>query len=173
MRNNDKTKHVRDVSAGRDTLRTRRPFKVNREEQRRFIRLEISSPMSLKKIKDIEGNYWPQGDWHVIHGMILNISGGGVLVDLDQAVDEGDVVSMHFTLQEVESLDNVLGLVKRADIEPEGCLAGIEFMSEEFLMDHLSQAEMDLLGGEHTNFDRSVREVLERYVHQETAASGA
>lgn len=172
MRVNEKTRHVRDVTAGPDTIRVRRPFKVVREEQRRFIRLEISTPMSLKKIKDVEGNYWPQSDWHVINGMILNISAGGVLVDLDQAVDAGDVVSMHFILQEVEGLDRVLGLVKRSDIEPEGCLAGIEFISKEHLADQFSQAEMDLLGKGYTNFDTSVREILNRYVDREAASPG-
>jgi hypothetical protein len=168
MKTSDKTKHIHDVEAESTGVRARRPFKVEDQEQRRFIRLEISSPMSLQKIKDGVGNYWPQGDWHVINGMILNISAGGILVDLDQAVDEGDVVSMNFTLQEVEGIDNVLGLVKRADIEPEGCVAGIEFISREVLLDYFSQAEMDLLAETHTNFDNSVREVLNRYISRES-----
>jgi hypothetical protein len=167
MKTNAKTKHVRDVAAKPVSVKVRRPFKISQEEKRRFIRLEISTPMSLKKIKDVDGSYWPEGDWHTIHGMILNISAGGVLVDLDQAVNEGDIVSMHFTLQNVEGLDNVLGLVKRADIEPEGCLAGIEFITVEFLTDHFSQAEMDLLGNTYQNFDHSVREVLNKYVYAE------
>ena len=172
MRVNDKTKHIRDITAEPEAVKARRPFKIAREEQRRFIRLEIASPMSLKKIKDAEGHYWPQGDWHEVHGMILNISAGGVLVDLDQAVDEGDVVSMHFTLQEVEGLGNILGIVKRTDITPEGCLTGIEFITRERLEDQFSAAEMELLGEDHTNFDASVRQVLDRYVYRETNAGG-
>jgi hypothetical protein len=155
---------VRDIDADHKVGRLRRPFKVQQEEHRRFIRLEIASPMSLQKIKDGEGHYWPEADWHVINGMILNISGGGVLVDLDQAVEEGDLVSMRFTLQDVEGLDNVLGLVKRVDIEAGGCLAGIEFISAENLMDLLSQAEFNLLSTGYTNFDRSVRDVIDKYV---------
>jgi hypothetical protein len=127
--------------------------------------------MSLKKIRDTAGNYWPEGDWHIIHGTILNISGGGVLVELDQAVDEGDVVSMHFTLQDVEGLDNVLGLIKRVDIEPEGCLVGIEFITREQLIDHFSQAELDLLGEGYTNFDDSIRQLLNRYVYSAAEAA--
>jgi hypothetical protein len=170
MKNSDKTKHIREIPAEVTNIHARHPFRVEKQEQRRFIRLEISSPMSLKKVKDGVGNYWPHGDWHVINGMILNISAGGVLVDLDQAVEAGDVVSMHFTLQEVECIDNVLGLVKRAEIEPEGCVAGIEFISKDILLDHFSKAEMDLLDEHHTNFDRSVRQVLNRYVSEGTAA---
>ena len=172
MKANEKVRHIHDVKADQETVTARRPFKVSKENRRQFIRLEISSPMSLKKVKDVGGNYWPEGDWHVISGMILNISASGVLVDLDQAVDAGDVVSMHFTLQEVEGLDNVLGIVKRSECEPDGCLAGIEFVSAEHLMDNFSKAEMELLGDNHTNFNASVRDVLERYVDRETAASG-
>jgi hypothetical protein len=168
MKTDSKTKHIKDVTAERVAYQARRPFKIAQEEKRRFIRLEIASPMSLKRIKDREGHYWAQGDWQVIQGLILNVSAGGILVDLDQAIEEGDVVSMNFTLQEVEGLDNILGLVKRVDIDTDGCLAGIEFVSREHLVDHFSQAEMELLGSEYTNFDSSVRQVLNRYVYQET-----
>ena len=171
MKANQKTKHVQDVSV--DTVvQVRKPFRIEAEDKRRFIRLVISSPMTLKKIRDTGGNYWPEGDWHVINGTILNISAGGVLVELDQAVNEGDVVSMHFTIQDVEGLDNVLGLIKRADIDPEGCLAGIEFISREQLADHFSQPELELLSDGYINFDDSIRRVLNRYVHV-TAANAA
>ncbi len=172
MKTDRKTKHIKEVTTDSVTYAARRPFKVCQEEKRRFIRLEIASPMSLKRIKDREGHYWAEGDWQMIQGLILNISAGGVLVDLDQAIEEGDVVSMHFTMQEVEGLENVLGLVKRVDIDTDGCMAGIEFVSREHLADHFSQAEMDLLGTEFTNFDASVRQVLNRYVYQESGSEG-
>jgi hypothetical protein len=171
MKTSEKTRHVQDVTVEADTLKARRPFKMTRDNKRRFIRLEISSPMSLKKLKDVEGGFWPEGDWHIIDGMILNISASGVLVDLNQAVDEGDVVSMHFTIQDVEGLDNVLGLVKRSDCSPDGCMAGIEFIAQDRLMDQFSQAELDLMGDDHTNFSSSVRQVLERYVERQNSAS--
>jgi hypothetical protein len=173
MKTDRKTRHVREVAAERTVVRARRPFKVVEQEKRRFIRLEIAAPMSLRRIKGSDGHYRLQDDSAVIHGLILNLSAGGVLVDLDQALDEGDVVSMHFTLQETECLENVLGLVKRVDIDAEGCLAGIEFVTRELLTDRLSHAEMELLGDEHTNFNNSVRQVLGRYVSRETAATGA
>jgi len=165
MKADQKTKHVQDLPAEAGMVQVRKPFRIEAEDKRRFIRLVISSPMSLQKIRDTGGNYWPEGDWHIINGMILNISAGGVLVELDQAVDEGDVVSMHFTIQDVEGLENVLGMIKRVEIDPEGCLAGIEFISREQLVDHFTQAEMDLLSDGYTNFDDSIRQVLNRYVY--------
>jgi len=170
MKGSDNMKFVRDVPADRINLRAHRPFKVSRENSRRFVRLEISSPMSMKKIKDDSGNYWPEGDWHVINGSILNISAGGILVDLDQQVSAGEVVTMHFTLQEVENLHNVLGLVKRADIEPDCCIAGIEFITRDYLVDHFSQAELELLSENYMNFDESVRHLINRYIYREKVA---
>lgn len=171
MNDSEKVRYVQDVDTGVEQLAVRQPFKLQTQDSRRFVRIEISSPMSLRKIKDAGGNFEPDGDWHTLHGLILNISAGGVLVEVDQPLLEGDVVSMHFTLQEVESIDNVLGLVKRADHDDGTFLAGIQFITREYLEDLFSQAEMDLLPNSLTNFNEGVREVLNKYVFREKMAS--
>ncbi len=165
MKTKEKVKFVRDVETMDMEMAVRKPFRIDRENKRRFIRLEISSPMSMKKIKDAVGNFWPEGDWHVINGTILNISAGGVLVEIDQPVLEGDIVSMHFTLQDVECLNNILGLVKRVDGEEGFFLAGIEFITRDYLVDLFSGGELDLLPRNLSNFNESVREVLNKYVY--------
>ncbi|MDZ4724401.1 MAG: PilZ domain-containing protein [candidate division Zixibacteria bacterium] len=167
MKTNAKTKFVHEVSADQDkqiTTAVRKPFRLEQENTRRFIRLDISSPMSLIKLKDEFGNFRPNGDWHVVNGSILNISVGGVLTELDQSVSTGDIVSMTFTLQEVESLQNVLGVVKRADLEDGVCLAGIQFISRSQLSDILSQAQMDILPKSLVNFNDGVKELLKKYI---------
>jgi hypothetical protein len=164
MKDREKVKFVNEMETSSDGYVARKPFKVERQKTRRFIRLEISSPMDIRKIKDSEGDFSPEGDWHSLHGMILNISAGGVLVELDQPLFEGDVVCMHFILQEVENLDNVLGLVKRTDRADGAFLAGIEFITREYLSDIFSETEMDLLPESMTNFNERVREVLAKYV---------
>ena len=166
-------KFVNDIPAEDTDIQARKPFKIERDNKRRFVRLEISSPMSLKKIRNIGGGFWPDGDWHVIEGYILNISAGGVLVELDQVVNEGDIVCMHFTLQDVEHLDNILGLVKRVDSEPDCYIAGIEFITRDYLIDHFSSAECDMLAPELTNFDESVRHILDKYVVRSATADEA
>jgi hypothetical protein len=173
MNSTQRTKFVREVDTETDELTVKKPFKVERDEKRRFIRLEISSPMSMKRIKDTTGGYWPQGENRVIEGTILNISAGGVLVDLQEMVEEGDVVAMHFTLQEVETLDDVLGLVKRVDPDAEAVTAGIQFITRDYLSDLFSQAEMDLLPKRYGNFDDSVRQVLNRYFEREIVSNDA
>lgn len=167
MDQSEKVKHVRDIPAESEDFDTRKPFKVQQENQRRFVRLEISAPMSMRRVKNNEGGFWPDGEEARIGGVILNISAGGLLVDLDQAIEADDIVSMHFTIQDVEVVDNVLGRVKRADIDSNGCIAGIEFVSVAYLMDHFSQAEMEIITEGHRHFDDSIREVLDRYVKSE------
>ncbi|MBU0983195.1 MAG: PilZ domain-containing protein, partial [candidate division Zixibacteria bacterium] len=126
----------RSAANAADALTGTEPFEVEYEQKRRFVRLEISSPMSMRKVRDSRGNLWPEGDHQVIHGEILNISAGGVLVDLEQALNTGDLVSMHFTLNGVEGLDNVLGSVKRIEPCDDCFVAGIEFVSRDYLLDH-------------------------------------
>ncbi len=148
------------------------PFILERDEQRRFVRLEISTPMQIRKIKDAGGAFWAGGERRVINGLLLNISAGGVLVEVDQPVCEGEIVCLRFTLQDVESLDSVLGLVKRTDDDGEGLLVGIEFVTREYLTDIFSRAEMELLDDKLADFDERVREVLNRYIHRTRTVPG-
>jgi len=166
-----KVKFVHEVSPEPAVYGARKPFRVEQQEQRRFVRLEISSPMTLQRIKDAQGQFTPDGDWHSVNGTILNISAGGVLVETDQPLLSGDVVAMHFIVQDVESLSNVLGMVKRSEQDQQVFLAGIEFITREYLEDVFSQAEMDLLPSSLTNFSEGVREVLNKYVFRERIAN--
>lgn len=168
MKESRNMKFVQDVPTEGTTLKVRKPLKLRQEENRKFIRLVINSSMSVQKIKDQEGHYWPEGDWHIINGVILNISAGGVLVELDQEVNAGEVVSMQFSLQEVTGMENVLGLIKRVDAEPDCFIVGIEFITREKLVDYFSEAELELLSGNHKNFDESLRTVLDKYVYAES-----
>ncbi|HOP05786.1 MAG TPA: PilZ domain-containing protein [candidate division Zixibacteria bacterium] len=136
-------------------------------EKRQFVRIEITSPASLSRIKDIFGNYWPQGDEYRIQGNILNISAGGVLLDLEQPVNEGDIVAMRFLLRDTGTLNGILGLVKRCDTDESGNLAGVQFVTRENLNDILSASEMDLLDEQFDHFDKTVREVVNRFVARE------
>lgn len=169
MKGSRNMKFVQDVPSEGTTLKVRKPLKIRQEDNRRFVRLVINSSMSVQKIKDQEGHYWPEGDWHIINGMILNVSAGGVLVELDQEVGEGEIVSMQFSLQELTGLENVLGLVKRVDEESDCFIAGIEFITREKLVDFFTEAELELLSENHHNFDESVRQVLNKYVYTETS----
>ena len=169
MASREKVKYIQEVPAAETVLTARRPFEIQNENRRKFVRIEISSPMTLRKIRDTGGRLWPEGEWHVINGTILNISDGGVLVDVDQQLQESEIVSLHFIMQDVEPLADVLGQVMRVDQDEEGCLVGIRFITKQSLADRLSQAELDLLPGTLTEFQTCIKGALEKYVYAEDA----
>jgi hypothetical protein len=171
MTQEHKTKFISDLVMDQENVAARKPFKVENENQRRFVRLEISTPMSLQKIRDEDGNFWSEGEWHTIHGMILNISAGGLLVEADQLLGEGEIVVMTFTLQNVEQLDGILGIVKRSEQDEEGCLVGIEFIDRSCLQDRLSQGEMEQLSDKLSTFNEGVRTLISKFIYRENAGS--
>lgn len=173
MATKGKVKFIQEVPTDGSAVAARRPFRVESDNRRRFVRIEIASPVTLNKIRDHEGQFWPQGEWHVINGTILNISAGGILVEIDQQIGEGDVVALHFIMQEVEALNDVLGLVRRVDIDPTGVIAGIAFVTRDEVTDLLSQGQIDMLPETLDDFEHTVRRVLSRYIFEDSAAASA
>ncbi|MEK7775387.1 MAG: PilZ domain-containing protein [Candidatus Zixiibacteriota bacterium] len=169
MKTSTRTRFVSDVESRSEGFTASSPFKVQNDNQRRFVRLEISVPMSLNKIKEYGGSFWPQGNSYTINGTILNLSAGGVLVELDEVLNEGDIVSMRFTIQNEETLDNVIGVVKRSEqLEEPTSLTGIEFISKERLSDLLSSGELKSLPNNLFDFQQSVERVLNKYIRRES-----
>jgi len=142
------------------------PFKVTQDTRRRFVRVEITSPLFLQRIKGADGGFWPEGQGQPITGSILNISMGGVLVDLEDPIKTGDIVILRFNLQGEVILQNVLGLVKRSEESEGKYLTGVEFIDRESLADKMSDAEMDLLPGDIDGFDDNVRKVLKKHIEK-------
>ncbi|MFQ6007542.1 MAG: PilZ domain-containing protein [Candidatus Zixiibacteriota bacterium] len=167
MSKTTKAKFVSDIDVVGKEIKVRPPFRLKSENQRRYVRLEISAPMTLQKIKDIFGNFWAPGTSFTIDGTILNISPGGVLLEVDQPLDEGDILSMSFTLQGNESLKDVLGVVKRTDRDGTTFLAGVEFIGKNYLMDKLTQAELEMFSENLSDFEDTIQKMLKKYVYRE------
>ncbi len=163
MSDKTKVKYISDIDIDDSDVLVKKPFKLQKENQRRFVRVEISAPISIRNLKnkiesiDDETSY-------TIEGTILNISANGVLVDIAEVVTELDFLLMKFTIQDTESIDSVLGMVKRIDVDGESNLVGIEFLSPELLKDRLSQPEIEILQENVTNFHDSIHETLENYL---------
>ena len=173
MKDTSKVRFVSDVEIPEKNLRAKAPFKINKENKRRFVRLEIQSPMGMRKVKTPDGSINTSEKGYPITGEILNISAGGILVETEKPLSEQDIVAMQFGLQEVEKLDNVLGLVKRVDEDEEVFLVGIEFITLEKLEDYLSKPELDLLKDSYGDFQNRIQEVLSKYLYQKPVTSHA
>ncbi len=168
MKDTGRIKFVSDVDVDGD-VKVEKPLKLKRDDQRRFVRLEIVSPMSLGRIKDGLGNFCPDADEETIPGVVLNISGGGALLDLERPVGEGDIVAMRFSLENIEPLEGVLGVVKRSEPDADGHVVGIQFVKRDQLADRLSQSELDMLPEQFSHFSARVHDVLNRYVSDRQA----
>lgn len=159
-------KIISDVEAGDDVLSVKSPFRLHKEEKRRYIRLEISEPIDLAILKDDVAGYWPEGDGPKYDGSILNLSAGGVLVISNSPVKEGMLVLLKICLQDIEVLDNIIGLVKRVDDDEDGeRLIGIEFISREYLKDVFSSSEIEFLPENVTSFSEQLKKTLNKYVY--------
>lgn len=167
MKESKKTKFVTEHDVSGKVEEIRSPFRVTQDTRRRFVRVEITSPLYLQRIKSVDGGFWPEGKGQPIAGTILNISLGGVLVDLEDRVQHGDIVTLRFNLQGEVILQNVLGLVKRSEESEGKYLTGVEFVDREKLADKLTAAEIELLSDEINGFDDNVRKVLQKYVSKE------
>ncbi len=166
MKQSKRTKFVTEHDLQEKEQQVRAPFKVTQDTRRRFVRVEIASPLYIQRIKGADGGFWPEGQDRPISGTILNISLGGVLVDLDNAIKHGDIVTLKFNLQGEVVLQNVLGLIKRSEESEGKYLTGIEFVDRERLSDRLTRAELDLLSDEIDGFNDNVRKVLKKYIEQ-------
>ena len=167
MKKDSNIKYLSEVELDNPDVRVKKPFKVNFEEKRRFIRLEISSPVSLKDLQEHLKQNRLFDDLYDIEGTILNISASGVLVDVADPLEEEEIVLMKFTLQETEQLKNILGLVKRAEYNESSYLAGIEFIKKDKLKDRLSHAEYELIADKTATFNEQIHKTLSKYLYNE------
>jgi PilZ domain len=161
-----------EIAADNTITSVKPPFKLQKDHERRYIRLQISGPVGLAILKDRAGNFYPGGDGASYRGHLLNLSAGGLLLETDTPLEEGTIVSMKMTLQEIEVLDNIIGIIKRAEAEGKGWLVGVEFVSREYLRDLLSKSELEILPRELAAFDEKVQHVVNKYVYRRKVSKG-
>lgn len=159
-----RTKIISEIETGDNVVSVKRPFKLYKDQSRRYIRLEISEPISLLILRDRENGFRTRLDGQVFTGSILNISAGGVLITGDTPLEEGSLLIMKMSLQDVEVIDKIIGKVKRADADGDEWLIGIEFISREYLVDHFSSAELEMIPPEISSFDERLKKTLNKYV---------
>lgn len=159
-----KTKYLSDVTVDKQ-FKVKKPFKILSEENRRFIRIEISEPVDMMNIKDSYECIIEEDRVYDISGSILNISAGGVLVDIDSVLEENDLVLLKFSLQDTITLNNVLGLVKRVDHDEDGTLTGIEFLSTENLKDIIPAVNYEMVEGQVGSFEDKIQQKLSEYLY--------
>lgn len=143
------------------------PFQIMEDNRRRFIRIDIEEPISFRVIKSAEGGYWPTGDGPCGEGEILNISAGGILMFTTTPIMQKSILSMSLQVEGCLALENVLGVVKRTDIDSGGYLTGVESITREKLYDIMSEEELSQLPQGASSFTEQLQLLLNQYIHSQ------
>lgn len=142
----------------------KKPFKVYHHKRRQYVRLEVNSPIKFKIFNPPEMDL-NLNDKQTCIGTVLNISGGGVLMETDYRVREDDYLVMEVSLMDAEPLTGIIGKVKRVDEdEKERPLIGVEFLLAEQLRDEMPEEILDSIGDKIFSFDEQIRRMLLKYV---------
>lgn len=138
----------------------KQPLQLYKERKRRFVRLEIAAPVTYG-ILNIDRPL-DEALHNQQNGTMLNLSGGGVLMVVDQSLVEGTYLTMSFELAGSDLITGIAGKVKRVDDDGEGgYLVGIEFCSETELSSIFGSAN---IGSVISSFDTKVKRFLLKYI---------
>jgi len=137
-----------------------------KRQKRRYVRLEIFSPMNFATIM-VEPGQRTRLHPDKKAGVLLNLSGGGALISTGDTVTSGDLVLMKFDVRGFEALTNVLGRVKRVEEEADGeRLFGVEFLDPEHLDDPELVLALSRLAEYPKDFNQGLKRMIARFVFQ-------
>lgn len=143
-------------------------------QRRRWVRLEVFSPVEVRELIVDQDEHTVRRAFKDKSGMILNISGGGVLLSTFDVLSEDDYLLMKFKIKDFDVLSDVLGRIKRVEACADGeNLVGIEFLTpdavkEPWLADQLSEMIDDPLG-----FSERLHQLVSRYVFSKQVSGTA
>jgi c-di-GMP-binding flagellar brake protein YcgR len=136
------------------------------EQKRRYVRLEIFSPVTFSSIVTDESQ---RARRHPAKkgGLLLNLSGGGVLISTTDNVLSGEYVLLTFEIKGFDALTSVLGRVKRVEECEDGeRLVGIEFLTPEQVDNPSLAVSLSRLSDNPLGFSDSLRRLVSRFVFQ-------
>ena len=132
-------------------------------QTRRFVRIEVTSPVSFVPFRlPLAG---PVDISQVCNGRVLNISGGGLLLETSAWVEPADYLLLRIGLFENCHLERVVARVKRMESTGSGeCLLGVEFLTREMVNQLAAELPNGYLPSETGAFDEKLRELLSRQI---------
>ncbi|MCK4403944.1 MAG: PilZ domain-containing protein [candidate division Zixibacteria bacterium] len=139
------------------------PFPIKTSGGRKYIRIELSSPVRFRLLTCKKGKIKLSKDR--TSGDILNLSEGGMLLLTDSPVPTEGFMLLTLDLNKLVVLEGVLGKIKRVEPSGEGdFLVGVEFTSREELEKLASSEQIEHLPVRVASFDRKLREIISSYL---------
>jgi hypothetical protein len=144
------------------------------KQRRRWVRLELFSPVTIHELEIDANSRTVRRKDEEKSAMILNISGGGVLLSTFDGLTADDLILMKFQIKEFDTLSDVLGRIKRVETAGDSeRLIGVEFLTpekvdEEWLADQLAQLVDDPMG-----FSDRLHRLVSRFVFRQQISDGS
>jgi c-di-GMP-binding flagellar brake protein YcgR len=149
-----------------ENLTTLQPIsKAKPIQRRKFVRLDIDGKISFNQL-DI-GNQNDQIGVKLEQGILLNISAGGILMVAKTEMHEGDYLLLNFRLKKNENLENILGVVKRAEPDQNGYLVGVEFLTRQQLAEKQYRRLAQYLPQAAHYFDNELQRHIVQYIYNQ------
>jgi len=143
----------------------------NKPQRRRWVRLEIFSPVVIRELVIDTEQRAVRRAVKEKSGMILNISGGGVLLSTFDSLSEGDYLLLKFEIKDFEVISDVLGIVKRTEGCPDGeNLVGIEFLTADSLEESWLSSQLVRLIDDPLGFSERLHRLVARFVFRRQVA---
>ena len=139
------------------------PFPIRSSQGRKYVRIEITSPVDFRLLIPKRGRIRLSKDKY--SGKILNLSCGGILLESGEAIPEGTFLLLSLNLNGVVVLEGVLGKIKRVEPTEDGeYLVGVEFCLREELENFASKEQIKKLPVKVASFNHKLREIILSHV---------
>jgi len=140
------------------------PFPIQSSQGRKYVRIEITSPVNFRLLLPKKGRIRLSKDR--CSGKILNLSCGGILLESAEAIGEGTFLLLSLNLNGVVVLEGILGKTKRVEPTEDGeYLVGVEFCLREELENFASKEQIEKLPVKVASFNHKLREIILSYVN--------
>ncbi len=145
------------------TVLEQAPFPIKTSGGRKYLRIELSSPVKLRLLRCVKGRIKLSSNQ--TPGTILNLSEKGVLLVCDSPVPEEGFLLLTLNLNKLVVLEGVLGKIKRVEPSDEGdFLVGIEFVCREELEKLTSAKEIERLPVKVAGFDKKLGKIISSFL---------
>ena len=138
------------------------PFPIRSSQGRKYVRIEITSPVDFRLLIPKRGRIELSKD--KCSGKILNLSCGGILLESGEAIREGTFLLLSLNLNGLVVLEGVLGKTKRVESAEDGeYLIGVEFCLREELENFAPKEQIEKLPVKVASFNHKLKEIISGY----------
>jgi c-di-GMP-binding flagellar brake protein YcgR len=156
---------------GLDTYLIPRPQSIDRNQRRRYYRIEVDMPAVLVPADDLLAGKLESDDLPEFEATCLNLSGNGTLCRTRFGADITDKLFVALRVADINREFSFLGVIRRQESKEEGWHNyGIEFFTVEEQQLLLSNAQLQRVPKRYHSFTETHRTTLLNYIFSQQVA---